>query len=300
MGKAKKTANRQAFEKEIKRIKKGISKARRQGFIISEEMVNAEKILQAPERITKQRIEKLKAIKPSDIYRKGSYQYTTTSEFGTEQIRLVSAEEGIKIRKEEAKKKRKQAQEKKKELEYLTIRSRRFFNELTGEFVESDKYVIQGNNIVDADTGEIVKTIEPIKPVPSTSGTGEEGEAYDTDGSRMADTSIIGTVKSMIDSLPDFRHLWNGRGNSIFVDFTEAKQQMISNLNDMIGEVGDEAVAEYLKANINDLNEAFDGAEYDSKSKKVEGFLYEAIDILEGDRATLQYLASLQDMNEGM
>lgn len=93
------TENQQLYQNQINRLKRALKKARKEGYIFEYN------IPEMPKRVTKPAIEKLKKIKPMDIYRKGQYKAGDT---------VIPAEQQIKAKKELAKLKRKQTIERKK------------------------------------------------------------------------------------------------------------------------------------------------------------------------------------------
>ena len=85
MKKNKLTKNQIAFKKEITRIKNFIRRATKRGYEFSDNVIPT-----MPKRVTKKSIEKIKNIKPKDLYSKASYLDKSTGE-------MVSGSTGRKI-----------------------------------------------------------------------------------------------------------------------------------------------------------------------------------------------------------
>ena len=83
--KNKLTKNQIAFKKEITRIKNFIRRATKRGYEFSDNVIPT-----MPKRVTKKSIEKIKNIKPKDLYSKASYLDKSTGE-------IVSGSTGRKI-----------------------------------------------------------------------------------------------------------------------------------------------------------------------------------------------------------
>ena len=83
--KNKLTKNQIAFKKQITRIKNFIRRATKRGYEFSDDIIPT-----MPERVTKKFIEKIKNIKPNDLYSKASYLDKSTGE-------MVSGSTGRKI-----------------------------------------------------------------------------------------------------------------------------------------------------------------------------------------------------------
>ena len=85
MTKNKLTKNQIAFKKQITRIKNFIRRAKKRGYEFSDNVIPT-----MPKRVTKKSIEKIKNIKPKDLYSKASYLDKSTGE-------IVSGSTGRKI-----------------------------------------------------------------------------------------------------------------------------------------------------------------------------------------------------------
>ena len=85
MKKNKLTKNQIAFKKQITRIKNFIRRATKRGYEFNENVIPT-----MPKRVTKKSIEKIKNIKPKDLYSKASYLDKSTGE-------IVSGSTGRKI-----------------------------------------------------------------------------------------------------------------------------------------------------------------------------------------------------------
>ena len=85
MKKNKLTKNQIAFKKQLTRIKNFISRATKRGYEFSDDIIPT-----MPKRVTKKSIEKIKNIKPKDLYSKASYLDKSTGE-------MVSGSIGRKI-----------------------------------------------------------------------------------------------------------------------------------------------------------------------------------------------------------
>ena len=85
MKKNKLTKNQIAFKKQITRIKNFIRRATKRGYEFSDDIIPT-----MPKRVTKKSIEKIKNIKPKDLYSKASYLDKSTGE-------IVSGSTGRKI-----------------------------------------------------------------------------------------------------------------------------------------------------------------------------------------------------------
>lgn len=85
MKKNKLTKNQIAFKKQITRIKNFIRRATKRGYEFSDNVIPT-----MPKRVTKKSIEKIKNIKPKDLYSKASYLDKSTGE-------IVSGSTGRKI-----------------------------------------------------------------------------------------------------------------------------------------------------------------------------------------------------------
>ena len=85
MKKNKLTKNQIAFKKQVTRIKNFIRRATKRGYEFSDNVIPT-----MPKRVTKKSIEKIKNIKPKDLYSKASYLDKSTGE-------MVSGSSGRKI-----------------------------------------------------------------------------------------------------------------------------------------------------------------------------------------------------------
>lgn len=85
MKKNKLTKNQIAFKKQVTRIKNFIRRATKRGYEFSDNVIPT-----MPKRVTKKSIEKIKNIKPKDLYSKASYLDKSTGE-------IVSGSTGRKI-----------------------------------------------------------------------------------------------------------------------------------------------------------------------------------------------------------
>ena len=85
MKKNKLTKNQIAFKKQLTRIKNFIRRATKRGYEFSDDIIPT-----MPKRVTKKSIEKIKNIKPKDLYSKASYLDKSTGE-------MVSGSTGRKI-----------------------------------------------------------------------------------------------------------------------------------------------------------------------------------------------------------
>ena len=85
MKKNKLTKNQIAFKKQVTRIKNFIRRATKRGYEFSDNVIPS-----MPKRVTKKSIEKIKNIKPKDLYSKASYLDKSTGE-------MVSGSTGRKI-----------------------------------------------------------------------------------------------------------------------------------------------------------------------------------------------------------
>lgn len=77
------TVNQEAFKKEIRRIRDGLRKAEKRGYVVDWSLVP-----ELPNRVTKKRLEEIKKIKPRNIYIKGRWVDFETGE-------IISAHEHI-------------------------------------------------------------------------------------------------------------------------------------------------------------------------------------------------------------
>lgn len=78
----KKTENQKAFEKERRRLLRAVRRAEKKGYIFSKDIVPVR-----PKRVTKKAIERIKSIKPKDLYNMAEY-YPTISIIDTIRDRL--------------------------------------------------------------------------------------------------------------------------------------------------------------------------------------------------------------------
>ena len=96
MKKNKLTKNQIAFKKQVTRIKNFIRRATKRGYEFSDNVIPT-----MPKRVTKKSIEKIKNIKPKDLYSKASYLDKSTGE-------IVSGSTGRKIERNLSKQKAKE------------------------------------------------------------------------------------------------------------------------------------------------------------------------------------------------
>ena len=96
MKKNKLTKNQIAFKKQVTRIKNFIRRATKRGYEFSDNVIPT-----MPKRVTKKSIEKIKNIKPKDLYSKASYLDKSTGE-------MVSGSIGRKIERNLSKQKAKE------------------------------------------------------------------------------------------------------------------------------------------------------------------------------------------------
>lgn len=96
MKKNKLTKNQIAFKKQVTRIKNFIRRATKRGYEFSDNVIP-----NMPKRVTKKSIEKIKNIKPKDLYSKASYLDKSTGE-------IVSGSTGRKIERNLSKQKAKE------------------------------------------------------------------------------------------------------------------------------------------------------------------------------------------------
>lgn len=94
--KKKLTKNQIAFKKQVTRIKNFIRRATKRGYEFSDNVIPT-----MPKRVTKKSIEKIKNIKPKDLYSKASYLDKSTGE-------IVSGSTGRKIERNLSKQKAKE------------------------------------------------------------------------------------------------------------------------------------------------------------------------------------------------
>lgn len=102
--KKKKTVNQKAFQKERKRLQQAIRKGEKQGYIFPEDIVPS-----LPKRVSKKALEKIKRIKPSDLYSTGEYLYKDTGEIvpaeqRRKEVRIQAHQKAVQTRKNKAKK----------------------------------------------------------------------------------------------------------------------------------------------------------------------------------------------------
>ena len=115
--KKKKTENQKAFQKERKRLQQAIRRGEKNGYIFPEDIVPS-----LPKRVTKKQLEKIKAIKPSDLYSIAVYLYEDTGEIvPAEQRRKEVLKQGIEKAKQTRKKKVKKANASVPNVYYPTI-----------------------------------------------------------------------------------------------------------------------------------------------------------------------------------
>lgn len=89
--KKKKTENQKAFQKERRRLLQAVRRAEKQGYIFPEDVVPT-----LPKRVTKKKLEKIQATKPSDLYKIAQYVYEETGEIvPAEQRKQEVKQQGI-------------------------------------------------------------------------------------------------------------------------------------------------------------------------------------------------------------
>ena len=99
----KQTENQKAYQKERRRLLQAVRRAEKQGYIFPEDIVP-----KAPKRVTKKRLEKIQATKPSDLYKLAQFVYVETGEVvPAEQRKQEVKQEAIKKAKETRKRKNK-------------------------------------------------------------------------------------------------------------------------------------------------------------------------------------------------
>lgn len=107
--KAKKlTANQQAFNKELKRIKRLIHNARKRGYEFDDNVLPKQ-----PKRVTRKKLEEIKNIKPSNLYDKAVYYDEITHE-------TFTGQQGRRIERYRASLKAKKTREENKEIRIRT------------------------------------------------------------------------------------------------------------------------------------------------------------------------------------
>lgn len=96
------TKNQRAYKKEVQRLKRGIQRARKKGYLIDYEF-------EIPKRITAKRLAEIKSLKPRDIYKKGVKVDIETGEilgkasqylYKTEKPKTISPEQYIREQQE--------------------------------------------------------------------------------------------------------------------------------------------------------------------------------------------------------
>ena len=148
MKKNKLTKNQIAFKKQITRIKNFIRRATKRGYEFSDTIIP-----NMPKRVTKKSIEKIKNIKPKDLYSKASYLDKSTGE-------IVSGSTGRKIERKLSAQKAKETRKKnnnkrhsnnnKNYITYETVIMKNFY-----EYIKS----FTSNKIRDSLYG-MIKTLE--------------------------------------------------------------------------------------------------------------------------------------------
>lgn len=87
----KKTENQKAFQKERRRLLQAVRRGEKNGYIFPEDVVPT-----LPKRVTKKRLEKIQATKPSDLYKIAIYVYEETGEIvPAEQRKQEVKQQGI-------------------------------------------------------------------------------------------------------------------------------------------------------------------------------------------------------------
>lgn len=99
--KTKQTPNQKAFTKESNRIKKFISRAQKRGYVFPKSVLS---LLEKPKQVRKSRIDKLKSLSATELYKKATFTNPLTGEVmtGTEGRKLersLSAKKGWEKRK---------------------------------------------------------------------------------------------------------------------------------------------------------------------------------------------------------
>lgn len=100
----KQTENQKAYQKERRRLLQAVRRAEKQGYIFPEDIVP-----KVPKRVTKKRLEKIQATKPSDLYKLAQFVYEETGE-------VVPAEQRKQEVKQEAAKKAKETRKRKNKI----------------------------------------------------------------------------------------------------------------------------------------------------------------------------------------
>lgn len=104
------TTNQMAFKKELYRIKRFIRNARKRGYEFDDNVLPKQ-----PKRITRKKLEEIKNIKPSDLYKKAVYHDKISHE-------TFTGQEGRKIERYRATLKAKKTREKNKEIHIRNIK----------------------------------------------------------------------------------------------------------------------------------------------------------------------------------
>lgn len=93
MSRRRLTPNQQAYQKELRRLKQGIYRAKKRGYQFSEDVLP-----ETPKRISKKRLREIQEYKTSDIYKKARKVDTETGEIlkGTQARKIERREAGKK------------------------------------------------------------------------------------------------------------------------------------------------------------------------------------------------------------
>lgn len=118
---------KQAYSKQLKRIKQFIRRAEKRGYIFSENVIPP-----VPKRITPASVRRLQRITPEKLYKKAAY----VSELTLGEI--VPANVGLKLEKQKAQEKRKQTLLKKKLKKKKRLKQLGFTNEASSVLLKTD------------------------------------------------------------------------------------------------------------------------------------------------------------------
>lgn len=118
---------KQAYSKQLKRIKQFIRRAEKRGYIFSENVIPP-----VPKRITPASVRRLQRITPEKLYKKAAY----VSELTLGEI--VPAHVGLKLEKQKAQQKRKETLLKKKLKKKKRLKQLGFTNETSSVLLKSD------------------------------------------------------------------------------------------------------------------------------------------------------------------
>lgn len=98
----KRTEKQKAYQKERRRLLQAIRRAEKQGYIFPEDIVP-----KLPKRVTKKRLEKIQATKPSDLYKFARYVYEETGEIVPAEQRKQEVKQQAIIKAKETRKRKK-------------------------------------------------------------------------------------------------------------------------------------------------------------------------------------------------